>query len=121
MSGQLKINGVVVKTPQTFQVGLQTIDSDTSGRSAAGTMKRDIITEKVKIECKWGPLSDLEVSSLLKAMTSAFFSIEYPDPKAGGQVTKTFYVGDRSAPSYSWNDKFKALKWQELTANFIEQ
>lgn len=121
MAGNLKINGVVVKAPQKFQVGIQTIDSDTSGRTAAGTMRRDIIDDKVKLECEWGPLSDSEVSIILNSMNGAFFSMEYPDPKVGGQATKTFYVGDRSAPSYSWNDKFKALKWQGLSANFIEQ
>lgn len=120
MAGQLKINGSVVATPQDFQVGIQTIDSDTSGRNANGDMHRDVITKKTKLELKWGPLSDSEISVLLKAMTDSSFPVEYPDPEVGGQTRKVFYPGDRTAASYSWNDKFKALKWEGLSVNFIE-
>ncbi|MDT2782897.1 hypothetical protein P7H41_13185 [Vagococcus fluvialis] len=121
MSGTLMINGVTVKPPQEFSATLNTIDADSSGRNANGTMVRDIITQKVKIECKWGPLSDSEASTILKAVKDKFITINYPDPEIGGQTTKTFYVGDRSAPSYSWNNKFSQAKWQGLSMNFIER
>ncbi|MGO2207452.1 MAG: DUF6711 family protein [Staphylococcus xylosus] len=121
MSGTLIINGVEVKPPQSFSVGLQTIDSDTSGRNAKGTMKRDVITQKVKLELKWGPLSDSEISIILKLVKRDFFTVNYPDPEEGKQMTKSFYVGDRTTPSYSWNDKFKASKWENLSMNFVEE
>lgn len=121
MSGVLIINGVNVKPPQDFSATLNTIDADSSGRNANGTMVRDIITQKVKIECKWGPLSDSEVSIILKAVKGNFFTIEYPDPEEGKQMTKTFYVGDRTAPAYSWNNKFASAKWSNLSMNFIER
>lgn len=121
MSGNLAINGVTVKPPQDFSVTLNTIDADSSGRNANGTMVRDIITQKVKIEAKWGPLSGAETSTILKAVKGKFFTVNYPDPEIGGQVTKTFYVGDRSAPAYSWNEKFKRAEWENLSMNFIER
>ena len=121
MSGNLKINGVTVKPPQDFNVTYNTIDADSSGRNANGDMVRDIITQKVKLECKWGPLSDLEVSSILKAVKNKFITIEYPDPEEGKQMSKTFYAGDRTAPSYSWNNKFEKAKWNGLSMNFIER
>lgn len=121
MAGTLSIAGNRVKEPKEFSVAYQTIDSDTSGRNANGEMVRDIIAEKVKLECKWGPLSDDEIKVILSNINSAFFTVNYPDAKTGGQVTKTFYCGDRSAPSYSWNDKFKQLKWEGLSVNFIEK
>lgn len=121
MSGTLIINGVEVKPPQSFSVGLQTIDSDTSGRNANGKMIRDIIARKVKLECKWGPLNDAESSTILNAVRGDFFSINYPDPEMGGQAIKRFYVGDRTAPAYSWNDKFKSAKWEGLSMNFVEE
>lgn len=121
MSGVLIINGVNVKPPQEFSATLNTIDADSSGRNANGTMVRDIITQKVKIECKWGPLSDSEVSIILKAVKEKFFTVEYPDPEEGKQMTKTFYVGDRTAPAYSWNNKFASAKWSNLSMNFIER
>lgn len=121
MSGYLEINGVSVKTPQKCTVGLQTIDADSSGRNAKGKMVRDVITQKVKIELEWGSLSDSEISIILTKVKANFFSVTYPDPEVGGMATKTFYVGDRTAPSYSWHDKYKAMKWQGLSMNFIEQ
>lgn len=117
----LLINGVEVKPPQEFSVALNTIDADSSGRNANGTMVRDIITQKVKIEAKWGPLSSTESSAILKAVKGKFFTINYPDPEEGKQMTKTFYVGDRNAPAYSWNEKFKRVEWSNLAMNFIER
>ncbi|MCH4169418.1 MAG: hypothetical protein LKF42_09195 [Streptococcaceae bacterium] len=121
MSGSLLINGVSVKTPRKFQVSYQTIDADSSGRNANGDMVRDIIAQKVKIELEWGPLDDTTASTILLAVKTKFFTVTYPDAETGGQVTKTFYSGDRSLPSYSWNDNFSKIKWESFTANFIEK
>lgn len=120
MSGYLKIGGVTVKPPQKFNVGIQTIDADSSGRNASGKMVRNTIADKIKLDCEWGPLSDSEASLLLNAVNKTFFTVTYPDPK-DGIVTKTFYVGDRSTPSYSWNSLFSQIKWEGLSMNFIEQ
>lgn len=109
-----------VKTPQEFSVGIQDIDGE-SGRNAQGNMVRDRIAVKAKLDCKWGPLSDSEISAVLTAVKSAFFDVTYPDPEVGGQSTKRFYVGDRTMPSYSWNDKFSSAKWESLSMNFVEQ
>lgn len=119
--GLMRINGGTVVPPKEFSVGYQTIDSENSGRNADGNMVRDIITEKVKLQCNWAPLSDSEISNLLRLMDQSFFTIEYPDAKVGGQATKTFYAGDRTAPTYSWNEEFKEIKWEGLSVNFIEK
>lgn len=121
MGATLTIAGAVVKPPKEFSVGLQTIDADTSGRNAKGDMVRDIITRKVKLDINWGPLSDSEVSLILNKVDGDFFSVSYPDPKVGGMATKTFYVGDRTIPSYSWHDDFASTKWSGLSMNFIEK
>ncbi len=121
MSGLLKINGVLVKTPKKFGVGIQTIDADSSGRNAAGMMCRDIIASKVKLELEWPPMSDFEAAQILSKIRGAFFSVEYPDPETTRQETKIFYCGDRSLDSYSWNGLFEKIKWQGLSTNFIEK
>lgn len=120
MSGTLVIGGVQVKAPQEFSVGIQDIDGE-SGRDAQGNMYRDRVAVKAKLDCKWGPLSDSEAAVLLTSVKDSFFTVSYPDPELGGQSTKTFYVGDRTMPSYSWNDKFNAMKWESLSMNFVEQ
>lgn len=118
MSGYLSINGVTIKTPQKFQVDIQAIDGE-SGRNANGDMIRDYITTKRKIELSWGPLSDKEIAPILKSVMSPFFSVTYPDPMDGSMATRTFYVGDRSIPAYSWHDKLP--KWEGLSMNFVER
>ncbi|ALV20766.1 DUF6711 family protein [Carnobacterium antarcticum] len=121
MAGSLAINGASVKQPKSFNFGVMDLDGE-STRNAKGKMTRDIIRTGIrKIELEWGPLSDGEISSILQAVNVSFFSVSYPDAMTGGQRTGTFYVGDRSAPSYSWNDKYKSMKWEGLSMNFIEQ
>ncbi len=62
-----------------------------------------------------GPLTDAEISPILKAVMPVFFEVTYPDPMEGGIVTKTF-TGDRSSPAYSWHDKLP--KWELINNEF---
>ena len=113
----LIINGVAVKPPKIFQVDIQDIDGET-GRNANGDMVRDRITTKRKLVCEWGMLTQDEMSQLLNAVSSEFFTVSYPDPMVG-QTTKTFYVGDRTAPSYSFTNELKP--WSGAKFNLIER
>ena len=69
---QLRINGVAVKPPKSFQVGIQDIDGET-GRNANGDMVRDRITTKRKLDCEWGMLTHEEMSQLFKCSFSSLF------------------------------------------------
>ncbi|WAW99478.1 hypothetical protein OIY87_03780 [Streptococcus gallolyticus] len=113
----LIINGVSVVPPKSFQVGVQDVDGET-GRNANGDMVRDRITTKRKLEIEWGMLTQSECSAILSAVSAVFFSVSYPDP-ISGQSTRTFYVGDRTAPAYSFTNKFKP--WSGLKFNLIER
>ena len=121
MSGYLAINGAVVKPPKDFKISYEDIDADSSGRNAAGQMIRDVIARKVKLELAWGPLSDSEISEILIKSSSAFFSVTYTDAFEGKMLTRIFYAGAKTSAAYSWNEKFKANKWEGLSINFIEQ
>lgn len=114
----LSVNGVVLKTPKKFIASLEDIDSD-SGRNANGDMIRDVITSKRKLDLEWGPLTDSEISTILKAIKEPFFQATYPDPEEGMIVTKTFYAGSKSTPTYSWHPTLP--KWEGLSVNFIER
>lgn len=113
----LTINGVSVVPPKSFQVGVQDVDGET-GRNANGNMVRDRITTKRKLEIEWGMLTQSECKAILDAVSPVFFSVNYPDP-ISGQSTRTFYVGDRTAPAYSFTDKLKP--WSGLKFNLIER
>lgn len=113
----LIINGVTIVAPKSFKVSISDVDGET-GRNARGDMVRDRVAVKRKLECEWGLLSQAEMSALLTAVKSEFFTVSYPDPEVG-IVSRTFYVGDRSAPAYSWANNLKP--WSGLSMNFIER
>ena len=113
----LIINGATVVAPKSFKVVILDIDGET-GRNAKGDIVRDRVAVKRKLECEWGMLTQVDMQTLLNAVTSEFFEVSYPDPQLG-QATKTFYVGDRTTPAYSWAEKMKP--WSGLNMNFIER
>ena len=112
------INGVNVTQPAEVSYNRYDLDSEDSFRSLSGEMQRDRVAVKVKLECRWNGLTASEMSTLLGSMTEVFFSISYYDPLEG-QTTKTFYVGDRSAPVYSVAGG--RILFKSFSANFIEK
>lgn len=116
----LMLSGKAVKSPKTFSATVQDIDGN-STRDASGNMHRDRITVKRKLAIAWGPLNNNEIATIMQSISATFFSVTYPDPQTGGQRTGIFYVGDRTAAAYSWNDKFSAMMWQNLSFDLIEQ
>lgn len=113
----IKINGVVIATPKAYEATVSDLDGE-SNRNANGELIRDRIAVKRKLNLEWGPLTQVEISTLLSAVSSVFFTVTFPDPELG-VVTKTMYVGDRTAPAYSYIDG--EVKWQGLKMNFIEK
>lgn len=114
------INGVNVTQPAEVSYNRYDLDSEDSFRSLSGEMQRDRVAVKVKLECRWNALTAQQMSQLLKAMDDVFFDINYFDPHQGGYVTKTFYVGDRSAPIYSMVAG-GGIVFKSFSANFIEK
>lgn len=113
----ISINGVVIATPKTFEVEISDLDGETN-RNANGNLIRDRIAVKRKINLEWGPLTQKQISTLLSTVSSVFFTVTFPDPELG-IVTKTMYVGDRTAPAYQYVNG--EVKWQGLKMNFIEK
>lgn len=114
----LKINGVAIAAPKTFQPSINDVDGETN-RNANGELLRDRIATKRKIELEWGPLDDEECSTILKAVKDVFFTVEFPDPMEGKLIKKTMYVGDRTAPMYAFSNS--KPKWSGLKMNLIEK
>ena len=115
----LKINGVQIATPKTFKVDISDLDGE-AGRNARGNLIRDRVAVKRKLECEWPPLKNNEISAILQAVKNEFFQVTYPDPMTGNNQTKTFYVGDRSAPAL-YQDSNGQMLWQGLSMNLIER
>lgn len=113
----IKVNGVDIATPKVFEVSISDLDGE-SNRNANGDLIRDRIAVKRKINLEWQPLSQLEMQTLLNAVSIVFFTVTFPDPQSG-MITKTMYVGDRTAPAYQYKDG--EVKWSGLKMNFIEK
>lgn len=114
----LKINGVTIATPKSFQVTIIDLDGETH-RNARGQLIRDRIAVKRRLECEWPALKDAEISAILQAVKNEFFQVTYPDPMEGSMQTKTFYVGDRSSPMYKKTGN--SHLWEGLSLNLIER
>ncbi|MBZ4662763.1 MAG: hypothetical protein JG776_445 [Caloramator sp.] len=114
----LKINGQTVKSPSIFRYSLYDIDGE-SNRNLKGELIRDRIATKVKLDLEWSVLTMSEISTILNATSNVFFTVEYPDAKAGQVVTKTFYVGDRTAPLFKVDGN--NYVWEGLKLSLIEK
>lgn len=114
----LTINGTKVEAPVEMSVGITDIDVE-SNRNANGTMVRNRVAIKRKIECKWGLLTTSQISSILSSCSGVSFSISYLDPQIGSITTKTFYPGDRTAPILVQDDN-RGWVWKDLKINFVE-
>ena len=115
----MTINGRQVAQPATVSYDRYDMDSEESFRGLDGTMQRDRVATKVKLNCQWNGLTGPEMSYLLQSMEDVFFPIHYWDPYYNRYETKTFYVGDRSAPVYTFAGG--KIIYKSFTANFIEQ
>lgn len=118
----LKINGQEIRNPIALQWDEADLDSsEGSGRNQLGDLFRDRITVKRKISVSFPPMSDLEMSTLLEAISPVFFELEYPDPKLGKRNKITVYVSDRSVPVYMFDKVIQQWIWQGMSIDFIEK
>lgn len=117
-----KNNGttVVPPTPAELKWSISDLDGENSGRNQNGTLFRDRVAVKRKIECSWLPMNSANMSKLLKAVSDTFFDLTYPDAQDGDNRTITCYVGDRSAPVMRPNEDGTWL-WGQISINFIER
>jgi hypothetical protein len=116
MASTFNINGVAVAAPKDFKVSIMDLDSEDAKRNANGTLMRDRVAVKRKIECSWGPLSNSEIKDILVAVSNTSVSVNFPDPLVGGQNTLNMYVGDRVAAALDFN----IGKWLGLSFSLTE-
>lgn len=118
---EIKINSTeIAKYPATFLVTtLDLDDGETTVRTTDGTLNRDRITVKRKIEMSFGGLEWSEISSILQAIQDEFFEVYYPDPVTGKHETKTFYSGDRPAAIAIAREN--EIIWEGLKLSLIER
>lgn len=122
----------ITVTPSAMKWSLQDVSAADSGRDASGTMIKNRVAQKRKLEFEFNGWDWQQVSNLLKIVsgvnfdgsllpnnTGDYFSVTYPDMLTGTMETRTFYVGDRECPVYVWWDDKKILS--QVTFNCIER
>lgn len=117
---------VDLPNPQTLQWDLADMEAENcSGYNQRGEYFRDVIARKVTLSATWGALSETEVSSLLEAIGTDSFILEYPDAGEGRRNVITAYVNSRTAPMYCYSrggqNEEDSWKWQGLSITFMEK
>lgn len=122
MARAFKINNISVKKPTKdgLSVNVERVVDKYSGRNEY-TAEMDIHTIGLKrtISIEWIAASDSESSVILNAIgDNDFVTIDYPDPKAGTNITKTFY---NSSSQSQFVTEINDVCYWNITLNVIEK
>lgn len=107
-------------TPSSFQWDLQDVSDSQSGRTQDGLMHKNRITQKRKLEMEFVALTPSQMAALLQAINQEYFYVTYPDALSGNVEERLFYVGDRKAKVYTWQDNGMKL-YSSTSFNVIER
>ena len=100
---------------------LSDIDDPETGRTMNGTMRRGKITDKDKWKLKFKvDLTTEEISAIVRAVTHEYVTVQYLSPRTATIVTKTMYVGDRTA-AHCIERANGTILWKDLSFSLIER
>lgn len=115
----LKINGVDM-LPYIAQKGIKwqrnDLDGSNAGRTMDGTMHRERITSKVRLDITCIPLKSEDAGKVLNAIFPEYVTVEYTDPMYG-VTTKTMYSNNTPATYINTNTDC----WEGITFPLIER
>lgn len=95
----LEVNGVDLTSYLVeggYKYTLNDVDKS-SGRTLDGTMWRQRVGQKVKLELTCRQLTTEELSVVLNAIDPQFVTVTFVDPKYGGTRTAEFYSNNKPA------------------------
>ena len=98
----IKINGQYIPNPSSLQWGIQSVSDSNAGRDMSGKMHVNLVTRKRKLQLTWNAVDFNTASEILSAVNGETFTVEYRDALTNNMERRTFYVGDRTAPVYSY-------------------
>lgn len=103
--------------------GLQTVSTFVdSARTADGVMRGERIGRDVsKIELQWSALKPDVWAKMLREFEKFIFTVKYIDMVKNDWVTRTFYVGDRTAQPFLIDKTTNKPTWYlNCKANIID-
>lgn len=115
----LKINGVNM-LPYIVQNGIKwqrnDIDGANAGRTMDGTMHRERVTSKVRLDVTCLPLSSEDASVVLNTIYPEYVEVEYTDPMEGLRITQMY--SNNTPATYIDTD---TDMWEGITFPLIER
>lgn len=114
----LKVDGVIeVPTPSSYIVDMMEISK--AERNALGTMVKDFIAMKTKLNVSWKSLTQAELMTLTNIKRKPSFRLEYYSMETGKIESGHFYVGDLNANAMRFKNG-TVDRWLDITMNFVE-
>lgn len=123
-SAMIKINGVALPCPTSYEFQLMDVSAGESGRTDDALMHKNTVAKKRKLILGWTTLNFAEASAIIQAVSGdEYFSVTYPDYLDGNiRATRTFYVGDRTVPVKAFNMDDSAWQLTEsISFDLIER
>lgn len=115
----LEVDGVAVKCPSDLTWGLQDVSKSDAGRTNNALMHKNRIAQKRMISLSWKGLTPQECHRIVLAFNPEYIQVRYWDALDGDMVTRTFYVGDRTAQLATWTKDKKV--YRDISFDIIER
>ena len=113
------IDGQKMPCPSGYQWGLMDVSMGESGRTDDALMHKNRVAQKRKLELEWVGKDWQTTARIMQAVNPEYISVRYPDMMSGTYETRTFYVGDRTAPVKFWWTDRKMI--EKISFNLIER
>lgn len=105
---------------QGFDWQRSDVDGEGAGRMLDGTLVRNRMATKIRLDITCRPLTGTEASLVLTAIMPEWVTVKYYDPQKGSIVTKTMYSNNNPA-SYLIMQRDGTELWGGITFPLIEQ
>ena len=103
-----------------FQWQRSDVDGESAGRMLDGTLERDRVATKVRLDITCRLLRSSEAAIVLSAIMPGWVRVTYYDPQAGGTLTKTMYANNNPA-TYQIKHPDGTEWWGGITFPLIEK
>ena len=96
------------------------IEAEDAGRTLDGTMHRNRVSSKVRLDIKCRPLKSAEAMMVLTAIEPEFVTVRYIDPR-DGSVTRTMYSNNIPTICAQVDPETGTALWTGLEFPLIER
>lgn len=94
------------------------VDGPNAGRTITGTMERDRVATKIRLDVTCTMLTSTELSNLLQLIYPEYIQVRYTDPQMG---SRTVWMYSNNNPAvFSHYDAQSNEWWKEITFPLIE-